>query len=113
MRDRSHDEAMIERFRANPDYAATLVNSILEDGDDQGELPIILGLIAAAFGTSSDEQQTALDVGRLAETFRAMGLRLSVAPVPAKPRRRTGTARRNSQKRTVRTQRPAVKAVHI
>lgn len=48
MMGRSHDEYMIERFRTDPDYAASLVNDILEDGDDQGELKLILQHIAAA-----------------------------------------------------------------
>jgi DNA-binding phage protein len=112
MRDRPFDEVMIENFREDPAFAATLVNSILEDGDDQGELQIILGLIAAAFGASSDEQQTATDINRLAETFRAIGLRLSVTPVPTKPRRRTGTAKRKTPKRVARPQRSAAKTVH-
>lgn len=61
MRDKSYDDFMIEHFRANPDYAASLVNSIIEDGDDQGELKLILQDIAAA------------------------GLKISFAPVAPKP----------------------------
>ena len=49
MRDRSHDEAMAEMYRADPEYAAQLLNSILEDGD-QGELLVILRQLAGAFG---------------------------------------------------------------
>lgn len=33
MKDRCHDEAMAEMFKADPAFAAELVNSILDDGD--------------------------------------------------------------------------------
>ena len=32
---RSHDEAKIERFRTDPDYAAEYLNAVLEDGDQE------------------------------------------------------------------------------
>lgn len=89
MRDRPYNEVMIERFRADPAYAATLLNSILEDGDDQGELKVLLPLMVTAFSDGTHESQTIHDVKQLVATFRAMGLRLSVAPVRPKPRRRT------------------------
>jgi hypothetical protein len=41
MRDRPHDEAMAELFKEDPAYAAELLNSVLEDGD-QDELEILL-----------------------------------------------------------------------
>jgi DNA-binding phage protein len=85
MKYRTHDESMIERFQANPDDAARLVNSIIEDGDDQGELKIILQLIAAA------------------------GIKLSVTPMAKKPRRRAAT-KQTVVKRPIRTARqPATK----
>lgn len=49
MKDRSHDEAMAEVFRNDPGYAADLLNSILEDGE-QGELLIALRQMTEAFG---------------------------------------------------------------
>lgn len=113
MRDRSFDEVMIEHFREDPAFAATLINSILEDGDDQGELQIFLGQMTAAFGTSVDEPQAATDVARLAETFRAMGLQLSVSPMPKKqPRRRSKSAKTAAPKpkRAARVRRTAAKA---
>jgi DNA-binding phage protein len=75
MMGKSHDEYMIERFREDPNFAAALVNDILENGDDQGELKIILGLITSA------------------------GIQLSVIPVTPKPRHRTATAKRKTPNR--------------
>ncbi len=83
MRDRPYDEVMIERFREDPAYAATLLNSIFEDGDDQGELQILLPLMAAAFSDAPDASQTIQDINRLTKMFRTMGLRLLVEPSPS------------------------------
>ena len=98
MRDRSHDEAMAEMYRADPEYAAQLLNSILEDGD-QGELLVILRQLAGAFGgvpaiaaqaqlnptqlyrTLSAEGNPALS--SLSAILKAMGLRLAVLPMNA------------------------------
>ena len=49
MKDRSHDDAMAELFRDDPDYAAELLNIVLEDGD-QEELAIVTRQMAKAFG---------------------------------------------------------------
>ena len=49
MRDRTHDEAMAEAFREDPEYAIELLNSILENGD-QSELLIALRQMTKAFG---------------------------------------------------------------
>lgn len=49
MRDRTHDEAMVELYQENPAYAVELLNSILEDGDES-ELLIVLRQIAKARG---------------------------------------------------------------
>lgn len=86
MRDRPYNEVMIERFRANPAYATTLLNSILEAGDDQGELKVLLPLMVTAFSDGTHESQTIHDVKQLVATFRAMGLRLSVSPMRQKTR---------------------------
>ena len=98
MRDRSHDEAMAEMYRADPEYAAQLLNSILEDGD-KGELLVILRQMAGAFGrvpaiaaqahlnptqlyrTLSPEGNPALS--SLSAILKAMGLRLAVLPINA------------------------------
>jgi len=95
MKDRSHDEAMAEVFRADPEYAATLLNSILEGGD-QAELLIALRQMASAFGgVYAVAKEARLNPTQLYRTLsadgnpafssltailRAMGLRLSVSP---------------------------------
>ncbi len=98
MRDRSHDEAMAEMYRADPEYAVLLLNSILEDGD-QGELLVVLRQLTGAFGgvpaiaaqaqlnptqlyrTLSAEGNPALS--SLCAILKAMGLRLAVLPMNA------------------------------
>ena len=98
MRDRSHDEAMAEMYRADPEYAVLLLNSILEDGD-QGELLVVLRQLTGAFGgvpaiaaqaqlnptqlyrTLSAEGNPALS--SLSAILKAMGLRLAVLPMNA------------------------------
>jgi|TARA_A100001391_G_scaffold205456_1_gene206529 DNA-binding phage protein len=49
MKDRSHDEAMAEHFRADPNYAAELLAEVRRNGDP-AELAILLRQMAAAFG---------------------------------------------------------------
>ena len=96
MKDRTHDEAMAEVFRADPAYAASLLDSIIEGGD-QAELMIALRQMADAFGgvysvakeanlnptqlyrTLSAEGNPAYS--SLAAILRAMGMRLSVTPL--------------------------------
>ena len=50
LRGKDHDESMVEVFRKEPDFAIAVLNSILEDGDDQGELLILLRQMTKAFG---------------------------------------------------------------
>ncbi len=96
MKDRSHDEAVAQRLRADPAYAVALLNSILEDGD-QAELMIALRQLALAYGgvyevakeahlnptqlyrTLSPEGNPAMS--SLTAILKAMGLRLSVTPL--------------------------------
>jgi DNA-binding phage protein len=85
MNDRSYDEVMIERFRADPDYAIELLNDILDDGDDQGELAVLLRQMSAAFG-KPDKSETTQGICDVARVFRTMGLRLFVEPAQAKQR---------------------------
>ena len=96
MKDRSHDEAMAELFRNDPDYAVQLLNSILEDGD-QNELLITLRQMTKAFGGVQAVADTAnLSATQLYRTLspdgnpvlsslsailKAMGLRLAVHPI--------------------------------
>jgi len=96
MKDRAHDEAMAEIFRADPAYAASLLNSILEGGD-QAELMVALRQMADAFGgvyaVAKEAQLNPTQLYRtlsadgnpafssLTAILRAMGLRFSVEPL--------------------------------
>ena len=97
MKDRKHDEAMADIYREDPVYALQLLNSILEDGD-QGELLIALRQMAKAFGgMQAVAEQAHLNPTQLYRTLspegnpalssfsailKAMGLRLSIQPIP-------------------------------
>jgi len=90
---------MAEVFQADPAYAAAMLNSILEDGD-QGELLIALRQMTKAFGgvpvvaekaqlnqtqlyrTLSEEGNPALST--LASILKSMNLRLAVEPITRK-----------------------------
>jgi len=48
MKDRGHDEAMLELLQADPSYAATLLTEVVCDGDDD-ELAILERQLKAAF----------------------------------------------------------------
>jgi len=95
-RDRSHDEAMAEAFRADPAYAVELLNAILEDGD-QGELLIALRQMTKAFGGVSSvaekaelnptqlyrtlSEQGNPELASLAAILKVMGFRLAIQPI--------------------------------
>jgi probable addiction module antidote protein len=49
MRDKAHDESMAELYCEDPDFAAAMLNAILQDGD-QAELMVVLRQLAKAFG---------------------------------------------------------------
>ncbi|EMU5912968.1 hypothetical protein WN721_004711, partial [Salmonella enterica subsp. enterica serovar Meleagridis] len=50
MKDRSHDTAMVEHFRADPTYAAELLAEVRRDGNPD-ELAILLRQMDEAFGS--------------------------------------------------------------
>lgn len=54
MKDRSHDEAMAELFRADSAYAAELLAEVMRDGD-ANELMIVTRQLSAALAASSTE----------------------------------------------------------
>lgn len=93
---RSHDEAMAERYRKDPELAVETLDAILEDGD-QGELLVTLKQIAMAKGVAkiaeeTDINRTALyrslseagnpSLNNLIAILKAMGLRLSIQAIP-------------------------------
>lgn len=97
-RDLSHDDAMVETFRSDPDYAVYLLNSILEDEEGTvGELLMTLRQIAKAHGgvpalaedaklnptqlyrtLSEDGNPT---ITSLTAILRALNLRLAIQPI--------------------------------
>ena len=97
MNDKTHDDAMIEVYRKDPEFARQVINSILEDEiGDQGELLVILRQMSSAYGgvqaiaaqaqlnptqlyrTLSPDGNPALS--SLSAILKAMGLRLAVLP---------------------------------
>ncbi|MCF5189269.1 MULTISPECIES: hypothetical protein [Pseudomonas] len=53
MKDRSHDEAMAELFRADPSYASELLAEVVRDGD-MDELAILKRQLLSAALTMRD-----------------------------------------------------------
>ncbi len=96
MKDRSHDDAMVELFRDDPAAAAATLNAILADGD-QGELLVTLRQMAKAVGgVSAVAKASELNATQLYRTLskrgnpelrsltallRSMGFRLAVEPL--------------------------------
>ncbi|EWD79795.1 MULTISPECIES: hypothetical protein [Gammaproteobacteria] len=61
MKDRSHDTAMAEHFRADPTYAAELLAEVRRDGIP-AEVAILLRQMATA--SASDARSEDADTGR-------------------------------------------------
>ena len=96
MKDRSHDDAMVELFRDDPAAAAATLNAILADGD-QGDLLVTLRQMAKAVGgVSAVAKASELNATQLYRTLskrgnpelrsltallRSMGFRLAVEPL--------------------------------
>ena len=96
MKDRPHDEAMAKFFREDPAYAVEILNTILEQGD-QDELLIALRQMTKAFippTTSAEAAElndahihrlllaaASLEIRELSEILKAMNLRLVVHPI--------------------------------
>jgi probable addiction module antidote protein len=93
----SHEEVTIRMFREDPEFAAEYLNQVLEDGN-QEELMLAMRRIADAFGGVSElAKRTNLHAKTLYRTlsrkgnpelrslnalFKAMGMRIVVAPLP-------------------------------
>jgi probable addiction module antidote protein len=93
---RSHEEATIQSFRDDPEFAAEYLNQVLEDGD-QDELMVALRRMAGAFGgvgeiaEAADLNATTLyrtlsqrgnpELKSLTAILKAMGLRIAVQPL--------------------------------
>jgi len=93
---RSHEEATVEMFRADPELAAEYLNSVLEDGDAT-DLMLALRSLTKAFGGMQDiarqaevnantlyrtlSEQGNPELKTLSAILRAMGMRLAVQPI--------------------------------
>lgn len=100
MKDRTHDDAMVEAFRKERSYAVELLNSILEDGD-QGELLVALRQMTKAFGGVPEVAEKASlnrtqlyrtlskrgnpEIRSLSAILKTMGLRLAVQQIQTVP----------------------------
>ena len=101
MKYRTNEEAMIEMFREDPSYPIAMLNDIFADGDDQGELLILLRYMAKARGTVQEVAEDASlnptqlyrtlspkgnpELRSLVAILKALGLRLQVKRIaPAK-----------------------------
>ncbi|HML54576.1 MAG TPA: DNA-binding protein [Solidesulfovibrio magneticus] len=86
MKDRSHDDAMVELFRDDPVVAAASLNAILADGD-QGELLVALRQMAKGAGLNATQLYRTLskqgnpELRSLTALLRTMGFRLAVEPL--------------------------------
>jgi probable addiction module antidote protein len=93
---RSHEDATIERFQKDPDFAAEYLDAILKDGDE-GELLQALQRMSKAFGGVGEiagraelnakslyralSAQGNPEMKTLVAILKAMGMRLSVKPL--------------------------------
>ena len=96
---RSHEEATVESFRKDPQFAAEYLNAVLEDGE-QEEVLSALRRMATAFGgvpklaAEAELNATTLyrtlspkgnpELKSLTALLRAMGMQLAVRPLPRK-----------------------------
>jgi len=96
----SHEEATIESFKKDPEYAAEYLNAVLEDGS-QEELMLALRRIATAHGMKEVAETAKLNPKTLYRTLSsagnpelksfqsilsAMGMRLAVMPITQQQR---------------------------
>jgi probable addiction module antidote protein len=68
----SHEEAIVESFKKDPDYAAAYLNAVLEDGD-QEELMLALRRVASAFGMKAVAESAKLNPKTLYRTLSSAG----------------------------------------
>lgn len=92
---RSHEEATVESFRRDPEFAAEYLNAVFEDGD-RDELLVALRRVTKAFGgvqgvaKRADLNVTALyralspkgnpELKTLTAVLKAVGMRLAIVP---------------------------------
>lgn len=97
MKDRHYDDVMVEMYRNNPALAAAMLDDILKDNNDQGELLVTMRQMTKAFGGIPAVARTAElntthvyrvlsqqgnpELRSLNALLRAMGLRLAIQPL--------------------------------
>lgn len=97
MKDRAHDEATAELFQKDPAFALAYLDNVLEEGD-QAELMIALRQLSKAYGGVARVAEAAHlnptqlyrtlspegnpELRSLSAILKAMGMRLSVQPLP-------------------------------
>ena len=93
---RTHEDASLEMFRADPNLAADYLNSVLEDGDET-ELMLAFRTLSKVFGGVQEvarqaevnahtlyrtlSEQGNPELKTLAAILKAMGMRLAVQPI--------------------------------
>ena len=92
---RSHEQATVESFRKDPEFAAEHLNSVLEDGD-QEELMLALRRMSKAFGAYKNLRERLIrtpipstapipkgnpELKSLRAVLRAMGMQLTLRPL--------------------------------
>jgi probable addiction module antidote protein len=95
MKDRSHEEAMVELFRDDPQFAADYLNDLLLDGEPADLLVALRQIAQAQGGVRALAKETELNANQLYRTLspqgnpelrslfavlKALGLRLAIQP---------------------------------
>lgn len=73
MRDRSHDEAMAELFREDPEFAAEYLNQLLQDGEPADLLVALRQMADAHGGVRAIAKETELNANQLYRTLSPKG----------------------------------------
>ena len=100
MKDRSHEEAMVQLFRDDPQFAADYLNELLLDGEPADLLVALRQIAQAQGGVRALAKETELNANQLYRTLspqgnpelrslfavlKALGLRLAIQPAQAHP----------------------------
>ena len=95
MKDRSHDEAMAELFRDDPQFAAEYLNDLLQDGEPADLLVALRQIADANGGVRAVAKEAELNANQLYRTLsqqgnpelrslfavlKVLGLRLAIQP---------------------------------
>jgi probable addiction module antidote protein len=73
MKDRAHDEAMAELFRADPAFAIEYLNSVIEEGEQADVLIALRQIAVARGGISAIAERAHLNATQLYRTLSPEG----------------------------------------